>query len=268
MSDEQPVEPHVDDEKLPELPVDNAKSFELHMEEYKSLRAEILSHQGVRQRTFQLGIAAIVAIWAFLLSEPVQPEMAPLRIAAWWLPVPVAAAGLLLNYTASIGVKQAGAYLAMIEERYSDPSLRGWENTLIYMRETKDKKEGYLQRLIEWLEKPAKEESATESPTVPKDPEDEASRKVEEKTFRTRLADNLKKKFNRDKPKISWTIPGNHRLEMLKSLKLVVRKREAGTGYSAMIRYLWWIILTATVVVASLASILICSNSNLCGYSS
>jgi len=110
------------------------QSFELHMEEYKALREEIVSQQAVRQRTFQLGIAAIVTIWAFLLSETIQPELFPMKIAAWWLPVPVAAAALILNYTASSGVKQAGAYLAMIEERYADSDLKGWENTLIYMR--------------------------------------------------------------------------------------------------------------------------------------
>lgn len=110
-------------------------ALKLHLAEYTALRAEILSQQAVRQQTFQLGVAAIVAIWAFLLSETIKPDLLLMNIAAWWLPVPVAAAGLVMNYAAAKGVKQAGAYLAMIEEKYADTDLRGWENTLIYMRE-------------------------------------------------------------------------------------------------------------------------------------
>lgn len=113
-------------------------ALKLHLAEYTALRAEILSQQAVRQQTFQLGVAAIVAIWAFLLSEIIKPDLLLMEIAAWWLPVPVAAAGLVMNYTAAKGVKQAGAYLAMIEEKYADADLKGWENTLIYMREPAD----------------------------------------------------------------------------------------------------------------------------------
>lgn len=112
---------------------DNA--FKLHLAEYQALRAEILAQQSVRAHTFQYGVAAIVAIWAFLLTETIAPELSVLAVFAWWLPVFVALAGLGLNYSASIGVKQAGAYLAMIEERYGDPALRGWENSLIRLRD-------------------------------------------------------------------------------------------------------------------------------------
>lgn len=115
-------------------PTSDERAFLLHMAEYGALRAEILSQQDVRQQTFRHGIGAIVAIWAFLLAEVIKPELVWMEIAAWWLAVPVAAAGLVLNYSAAKGVKQAGAYLAMIEERYGERDLRGWENTLIELR--------------------------------------------------------------------------------------------------------------------------------------
>ena len=118
-------------------------AFQLHMTEYNALKTEILAQQRVRQQTFQLGVAGIIAIWAFVLrgtwdflqDGPFQTAGMILIIAAWWLPVFIAAAGLVMNYTASKGVKQAGAYLAMIEEKYADDDLKGWHNTLIFMRE-------------------------------------------------------------------------------------------------------------------------------------
>lgn len=107
----------------------------LHLAEYGSLRAEIMAQQRVRTQTLQFGVGAIAAIWAFLATETLAEDVSPLALAAWWIPCFVAAAGLALNFAASAGVKQAGAYLALIEERYADEALGGWERTLIRGRD-------------------------------------------------------------------------------------------------------------------------------------
>jgi hypothetical protein len=110
------------------------RAFALHLEEYKALRAEILSRQAARARMLQIGVAAIVAIWAYLATTEINLLLTPLALLAWWLPVIIALAALVINYIESAGVKQAGAYLAMIETRYGFAELGGWENTLIRLR--------------------------------------------------------------------------------------------------------------------------------------
>lgn len=118
---------------MSETPSDADRAFEFHMEEYKSLREELMAAQAERRIIDRLGAAAIIAIYSWLLTTGAGAAR-PFQAAAWALPALVSLIGLLLSIRITAGVRTAGTYLGLIEDRYADPELAGWHSTLTTIR--------------------------------------------------------------------------------------------------------------------------------------
>lgn len=136
---------------------DTDRTFELHMEEYRALRSEISDLQKQRFTTAQLGIAGIVAMWAYLLSlDPCKVHVV-FAFLGWLLPVLIAAGCAELTRRTSSGIRHGGAYLAMIEQVYAHTDLGGWQNRLMRMKaaEAQQEKDNSKKALINLSDYPA-----------------------------------------------------------------------------------------------------------------
>ncbi len=105
------------------------------LSEYQSLRSEIMQHQQARASNERYGAAAIVAVYAWLVTNSGQAESVaqPFIWFGWWLPVFIAVFGFFRQMALRSGVQRAGEYLAEIQSALSIADF-GWERRLIRTR--------------------------------------------------------------------------------------------------------------------------------------
>ena len=119
----------------------STQAFELHKAEYESLRAEILAWQTERSQSETWSAAGILGIYAWLATHPAEGWFLILHTIGWWVPVGAAFYCRCRIANISKGIRQAGKYLAAVQDHYADHDLKGWEARLRNFRKAVEKKD-------------------------------------------------------------------------------------------------------------------------------
>ena len=111
-----------------------AGSLEFHLAEYGSLRDEMLAIQAERRSIDRLGLAGVVAMSAWILTNAASLPSALIVKSIWFLPFTIALACLILSRRMTRSIGGAAHYMSLIENKFADPAILGWHTTLARIR--------------------------------------------------------------------------------------------------------------------------------------